>query len=325
MFKNNRLTPFAAALAAAALLAPPAFAADPAAPASSAAPASTAPSAVPEVISPCAYITDTLHSQPYCSDASKQVTFALPANSADNWTFSYSGGGSVIIFTAHFESVQPLDLPSVGLNIWDVATPTTPLETATPLTNGRSDDARTLQVNYSSATPGDVMLQLFNGSPSAAQVTFSQSGLGLGPSVPPLTLKIAPSSGPGTPPPPRAPAKVIAIADADGKLTKGQGVQGTIVGTAGGGQETTTLTSQLTFKGDGKLATVSFNYSPLYTASKWGIGFSVYGPNGLADYVDATHTGNGVDYVQTVAGETYTVKAFNYILPATVQYTLSLS
>src|SRR5262249_43036542 len=119
--------------------------------------------------------------------------------------------------------------------------------------------------------------------------------------------------------------KVVAIATANGKVGRGQTIQGALTGTTGGGQEATTLNSQLTFKGDGKPVTRTFSYTPLYTASKWGIGFTVSGPNAVADTLDSTSVGPGVAYVPTTAGATYTISAFDYLVPATIQYTLTLT
>ncbi|MFI5266589.1 MAG: hypothetical protein ACHQ7M_04345 [Chloroflexota bacterium] len=103
----------------------------------------------------------------------QSLSFCLAPNAstAPTISLSYPGDNSDIVIKSSITG-QPLEAPtSVGFNVFDAGSATTPVEIANLANNQFNGDPHLIQFAYGSATGGPLQIRPFNGSPN--QVCFN--------------------------------------------------------------------------------------------------------------------------------------------------------
>ena len=108
------------------------------------------------------------------------LTFNAPASPngfTKQWTFSYPGDNSNIIFDAEIGGYDPSFATAIGFNVFDSQHQAAPLEVATTQSNMKNLDPHGIEFVYSSGTAGTVIVQYYSYAPAAVTMTLTQSGL----------------------------------------------------------------------------------------------------------------------------------------------------
>lgn len=114
-------------------------------------------------------------------------------DTSETFKFNYPGDNSIVTIDAQFDGLDPSNLGSAGINVWDSSSTTAPVSTATSLTNQRNSVPGSVELSYSRPLSGAVTLELYNWS--QAPVTGSVAVVSLASNSSPLQLVASKSPG----------------------------------------------------------------------------------------------------------------------------------
>jgi hypothetical protein len=114
-------------------------------------------------------------------------------DTSQTFKFSYPGDNSTVTIDAQFDGLNPSNMGSAGMNVWDSSSSTAPVSTATSLSNQKNSVPGSVEVIYQRPLGGPVTIELFNWSQTP--LTGNVTVVSLASNGAPLTLVGAKSPG----------------------------------------------------------------------------------------------------------------------------------
>jgi len=230
-------------------------------------------------------------------------TGSLAANSGGSFSyaqFSYPGNGSTVTLNLTVDNALPLETGAAGFNVY---------QAGNLIGSSAEISSNTADFDLSSATPGPVLIQVFNYDPSnGVNFTLAPQSLAA------TTAAVAPASTTTTP----------TAATTSATPTQNPQLNGSASGSLAGNSGGSFALYGLNYAGNTGNTTLSLAVSPTLDVANAAVGFNVYDANGnLVGSGQQTDVGTVSLNISNLAAGSYTVQVFNYDPSTTISYTLS--